>query len=113
MFPRVSRFVDSFYTGRRGAGSGQPRESPNRKREGKRGSEREGELPPLRLAAAMASASRKGLQKIAAAAGLTPVAGDADLTSCPNCYLYFDYSIKGNSNLVPRLLPCGHLVCST
>lgn len=61
----------------------------------------------------MASASRKGPKKVAAAAGLTPVAGDADLTSCPNCYLYFDYSVKGNNNLVPRLLTCGHLVCST
>lgn len=49
----------------------------------------------------------------AAAQGLTPVAGDADLTSCPNCYLYFDYQVKGNNNLVPRLLSCGHLVCST
>ena len=59
-------------------------------------------------------ASRQGLRKVAAAAqGLTPVAGDADLTSCPNCYLYFDYKVKGNSNLVPRLLSCGHLVCST
>ncbi|CAM9310088.1 unnamed protein product, partial [Choristocarpus tenellus] len=44
---------------------------------------------------------------------LPPVAGDADLTSCPNCYLYFDYSVKDNNNLVPRLLSCGHLVCST
>ena len=60
--------------------------------------------------------SNKRPSKVAVAAavqGLSPVAGDADLTSCPNCYLYFDYQIKGNNNLVPRLLPCGHLVCST
>lgn len=49
-------------------------------------------------------------KKGAAAQCLPPVAGDADLTSCPNCYLYFNY---GNNDLVPRLISCGHLVCST
>ncbi|CAM9888099.1 unnamed protein product, partial [Ectocarpus sp. 12 AP-2014] len=59
-------------------------------------------------------AQRQGSRAMGTAAqGLTPVAGDADLTSCPNCYLYFNYQVKGNNNLVPRLLPCGHLVCST
>lgn len=59
-------------------------------------------------------AQRQGSRAMGTAAQcLTPVAGDADLTSCPNCYLYFNYQVKGNNNLVPRLLPCGHLVCST
>ncbi|CAM9623025.1 unnamed protein product [Pylaiella littoralis] len=49
-------------------------------------------------------------KKGAAAECLPPVAGDANLTSCPNCYLYFNY---GNNDLVPKLISCGHLVCST
>ena len=57
--------------------------------------------------------ARQGTKMGAHAACLTPVAGDADLTSCPNCYLYFNYQVKGNNDLVPRLLGCGHLVCST
>lgn len=58
-------------------------------------------------------AKRQASRMGAAAQSLTPVAGDADLTSCPNCYLYFNYQVKGNNDLVPRLLSCGHLVCST
>lgn len=57
--------------------------------------------------------ARQGTRMDVVTQCLTPVAGDADLTSCPNCYLYFSYHVKGNNDLVPRLLSCGHLVCST
>jgi zinc-RING finger domain len=43
---------------------------------------------------------------------VTTVADDCNWRECPNCYEAYVYS-KEQQQLLPRLLGCGHLVCSS